>query len=274
MWSRISPALAMVVALTQLVRADAELREWVGVYNMNHDGHVGRLIIVDSGGPCRVPWCGLELSYSPEGGARIPARIVDLDQARQHMTFFIDFPGNRQRFDAYLMSWDKTTLAGTTVWNGRTFGFYAVKTSGRAPASRTRVTGPTAPMRGASQPSATPAARSVLPDGTVQTIFPDGSKMLTRPGDCTKTFVTPDGQSQRMLCSTQTQPATMPDLPGAAVPWFNAHSDSLLSIVRSLFGGDSASVSNYLANYEANQPDIYTRVKLRTELIEQLTSAR
>ena len=44
------------------------------------------------------------------------------------MRFYINFPNNKQVFDAYLFSWDKTKLAGTTYWHGRTFGFYVIKT--------------------------------------------------------------------------------------------------------------------------------------------------
>jgi hypothetical protein len=43
------------------------------------------------------------------------------------MVFYIDFPDNRQKFDAYLFSWDKSKMAGTTYWGGRPFGFFATK---------------------------------------------------------------------------------------------------------------------------------------------------
>lgn len=43
------------------------------------------------------------------------------------MAFTINFPGNTQKFDACIFSWDKAKLAGRTYWGGRTFGFSALK---------------------------------------------------------------------------------------------------------------------------------------------------
>src|SRR5262245_20453797 len=52
-----------------------------------------------------------------------------VDDNNQHMAFVVFFPGNPQRFDVYLFSWDKSKMAGTTVWQGRTFGTFAEKTN-------------------------------------------------------------------------------------------------------------------------------------------------
>ncbi len=108
--------------------ADATVNEWIGEYNMNHDGWLGRLRIRDSKQDCASSkWCHLVLDYIKQDGTRYSGRIEVIDQKFQHMAFYINFPGNAQRFDAYLFSWDKNKMAGTTVWSGRRFGFFATK---------------------------------------------------------------------------------------------------------------------------------------------------
>ncbi|PYS65649.1 MAG: hypothetical protein DMF76_02100 [Acidobacteria bacterium] len=108
--------------------ADANLNEWVGRWSMNHDGHVGTLIISDSKMDCGGPaWCSLTLRYIDSEGASFSGNIDRIDDRWQHMVFFINFRDNRQKFDAYIFSWDKSKLAGTTYWGGRTFGLYAIK---------------------------------------------------------------------------------------------------------------------------------------------------
>jgi hypothetical protein len=43
---------------------DANLDEWIGTWSMNHDGHVGTLIISDSKVDCAGPaWCSMALRY-------------------------------------------------------------------------------------------------------------------------------------------------------------------------------------------------------------------
>ncbi len=108
--------------------ADAEKGEWFGVWAMNHDGFAGTLRIVDTKADCASSaWCDMAISYVDNKGARHAGLIERIDDKGQHMVFYINFPGNRQKFDAYIFSWDKRRLAGTTYWGGRTFGFYATK---------------------------------------------------------------------------------------------------------------------------------------------------
>jgi hypothetical protein len=95
---------------------------------MNHDGRLGTLKISDSKADCATSaWCILVLSYTDHNGNQSSGSIQTIDSKWQHMVFFINFPQNSQKFDAYLFSWDKSKLAGVTYWGGRTFGFYAVK---------------------------------------------------------------------------------------------------------------------------------------------------
>ena len=108
--------------------ADAQKGEWVGNWAMNHDGHVGTLRIVVTKADCAGPaWCDMAVSYVDSKGGRFAGSIERIDDNGQHMVFYINFPGNRQKFDAYIFSWNKSRMAGITYWGGRTFGFYATK---------------------------------------------------------------------------------------------------------------------------------------------------
>jgi hypothetical protein len=120
--------LATLAAIPGTSFADAEVHEWIGTYDMNHDGWPGTLAIRDSKVDCASSrWCALVLQYTDRDGVRRSGAIETIDDKNQHMAFTIDFPDNRQKFDAFLFSWDKSKVAGITYWGGRRFGFYAVK---------------------------------------------------------------------------------------------------------------------------------------------------
>jgi hypothetical protein len=95
---------------------------------MNHDGFAGTLTISDTKADCAGPlWCDMAISYVDNKGVRHIGRIERIDSKGQHLVFYLNFPGNRQKFDAFIFSWDKRKLAGTTYWGGSTFGFFATK---------------------------------------------------------------------------------------------------------------------------------------------------
>lgn len=120
--------LTWMVLFPVTVRPDAEVHEWIGRYSMNHDGFVGTLFIGDSKQDCATsPWCSLVLKYTDLRGKTFTGRIATIDQKFQHMVFYLNFPNNTQKFDAYLFSWDKKKMAGTAYWQGQTFGFFAIK---------------------------------------------------------------------------------------------------------------------------------------------------
>ena len=120
--------LVGILLLPANLFADAQKSEWFGNWAMNHDGFAGTLRIVDRPVDCAsTAWCDMALSYVDDKGVRIPGTIERIDDKGQHMTFYLNFPGNRQKFDAYIFSWNKARMAGTTSWGGRTFGFYATK---------------------------------------------------------------------------------------------------------------------------------------------------
>jgi hypothetical protein len=108
--------------------ADAQKGEWFGAWAMNHDGFAGTLKIVGTKADCASSaWCDMAINYVNNNGIKYTGSIEKIDSKGQHMVFYINFPQNQQKFDAYIFSWDKQKLAGTTYWGGRNFGFYAVK---------------------------------------------------------------------------------------------------------------------------------------------------
>jgi hypothetical protein len=299
----------VLVGLARAARADATLAEWVGTYDMNHDGMTGQLKIGQTKADCASPaWCALSLSYVDANGATLAGTIVTVDQAFQHMRFAIAFPGNRQLFDAYLMSWDKTRMAGTTTWQGRTFGFYAVKRSvastpaigalrgattaiagtrgatavaGRGSVIRPEVVTPvpglatpgTATTMPAGSSGATPSGRHrINANGEVETPMSDGSTLLTVPGQCGGGIILPDGTRKPAECMRMEVQISTPPVPDDATnQWLTAHDDDLLTVVKTLLGGDETSVDNYLHVHEPPGTSIYDQIRLRTELIRLLT---
>lgn len=273
-------AIAVALLLTPVdVRADAKISEWIGEYTMNHDGHQGSLHITESGADCASPpWCGLTVSYTDGRGTRTRAVIRLMDQDLQHMVFTINFPGNPQRFDGYLMSWDKNYIAGTTVWQGRTFGFYAAK---RAQPTRGRLAGargnsvvqpPIIVGPETSRPSGSAGAstKSINAQGEVESTLPDGRRTLRRPGQCNFTTIFPDGRQANSQCA-EVQPATppLPDPVNAA--WLDAHNARLLEIIRALLGSDQNSLNNYLRANESPAQTLFDKIRIRTSVISLLT---
>jgi hypothetical protein len=121
-------AFAILIISPAVVTADAKKHEWFGSWTMNHDGHVGTLRIAELKADCVSPlWCDMVVTYTDADGKRYQATIQAFDDKLQHLRFQVGFPGNNQPFDAYLFSWDKSKMAGTTRWGGRTFGFFATK---------------------------------------------------------------------------------------------------------------------------------------------------
>lgn len=297
-----------LVGLARVARADATLAEWVGVYDMNHDGMAGRLTIGQTKADCASPaWCAVSVSYVDTNGATRPGAIVTVDEAFQHMRFAIAFPGNRQLFDAYLMSWDKTRMAGTTTWQGRTFGFYAVKRSvastpvvgtlrgtpaavagtrgpttaiaGRATAIRPEVLTPVGGVATTGVAAGTPAGSAgattnshhrINANGEIETPLSDGTTLVTIPGQCGGGIILPDGTRKPAECMRMEVQVATPPVPDAATSqWLAGHNDDLLDVVKALV--DEASVGNYLRADEPPGTSLYEQIRLRTALIGALT---
>lgn len=114
------------------------------------------------------------------------------------------------------------------------------------------------------------AAPTIAEDGAVETPMPDGTIRRARPGDCGWTIVRPDGTKNAIAC-LQVQRSNLPAPDGASATFLAAHGDSLLQIARKLLGGNAASLDHYLKSVESENPDVYERIRLRTDLITKLT---
>ncbi len=122
----------------------------------------------------------------------------------------------------------------------------------------------TAPPAGATK-------RTILPDGSVELQYPDGSKKRLFDGGMEITA--PDGTKQTLLF-LQAQPDTPPNLPGEPIitQWMNGHAESLLEMIRKLVGNNDQAIAHYLQR-EADEPrTLYQKIQLRMICIDRLTS--
>jgi len=95
-----------------------------GTYQLVADGWKGRLTIQGQTG-----------SYVGADGKTLPVKLRVQDY---HATFYViglggqNEDGSRgQKFDGYMMTQTKDAIAGLTWWNGKPFGFYAIKGTSR-----------------------------------------------------------------------------------------------------------------------------------------------
>ena len=80
-------ALACALFFPTTLYADAQKSEWFGSWQMNHDGHVGTLVITDSKVDCATtPWCDMVLSYTGNGQS-FSGKIVTIGDRLQHIAF-------------------------------------------------------------------------------------------------------------------------------------------------------------------------------------------
>jgi hypothetical protein len=269
-----------------LLHSDADRQDWIGEFAMNHDGHLGTLRISPPKKKCRsMPCPGFELQYTDQNGASYPGSVDLLDDRGQHMQFTIEFPGNRQVFEMYIFSFDKTKLAGTTVWQGRTFGVFAHRLGVSANAAvassvlgqrATRRVVPDVTVPGpASIPSGTPN-RKVTSDGVVELHYPDGTVRSKKIGSCGWDTLFPDGRFVPAECVRAAVIPVVPPTPpsgSAEDRWLQGQDENLLGILQRILGGpDSADFHNYLQVYEnPREPSIYKRIYFRTNAILELS---
>jgi len=136
---------------------------------------------------------------------------------------------------------------------------------------RVRPEGQTPPIREQQAPPRQASSAPVIAaDGAVETVMPDGSTRRARPGDCGWTIVHPDGRKNTVAC-IHVPKANLPVPDDQSAAWLVAHGDALLEIARTLLGGNAASIDNYLKTVESEQPGVYERIRLRTDLISKLT---
>jgi hypothetical protein len=111
--------------------------------------------------------------------------------------------------------------------------------------------------------------RSILPNGHVQLIYPDGIILEKYPGGFTKTY--PDGRTMSASFASA-QPPTLPPAPDPAEePWLDSHNGYLLNFIKLLVGNDEESIKVYLDS-EAGMSGVYEKMSKRTETINYLLS--
>jgi hypothetical protein len=292
--------VAFLMLSPVLLCADADRLDWVGDYAMNHDGHPGTLRIVASKKGCKTLPCPyLAVRYIDEHGSSFPAFVNAIDDRGQHMQFTVAFPANPQVFDVYIFSFDKTKLAGTTLWQGRTFGVYAekravvappgpaIEVDGKVRSPKTEVLSPDRVSRNAAVvsgagkipgsaqvPSGTPT-KVLTADGTVELHYPDGTVRSKKIGGCGWNTRYPDGRFVPAQCVRMSAMPVVPPPPPAGSDedrWLQAEDRSLLDVLQQILGGaQSPDFQNYLQAYEnPAEPSIYKRIYFRTNAISEL----
>ena len=121
---------------------------------------------------------------------------------------------------------------------------------------------PPSPQSGSAQADAT---RTILPDGTVEVAYPDGSRARFYSGG--ETRISPDGTERVALYSTGARPPIPPAIPDSAeIAWLEVHSERLLGLIKSLVNYDQAAIDNYL-QFEGTAGGIYDQIVKREETL-------
>jgi hypothetical protein len=112
--------------------------------------------------------------------------------------------------------------------------------------------------------------RRILPDGSVELHYPDGTVRYLFGGG--ETITHPDGTGTTMLYQ-HAQPPTPPTAPpdSAHANWLAAKSELLLGIMRTLVGNDEPSIQSYLEREGADRT-VYERIDARTQAVGWLVS--
>lgn len=124
----------------------------------------------------------------------------------------------------------------------------------------------TKPQETASPQSSCISQRTILPDGTVEIRYPDGTiKQLSKGG---ATIISPNGQIKKYY--HQVQPPSLPS-DQQTVTWLEGLNEDLLGIIRSLVSNDQTALDNYL-QYEGAGSNLYEKIDKRTQTIDYLLS--
>lgn len=252
--------------------------EWIGQWNMNHDGFEGKLTISETRADCaNTAWCDMAISYINSRGERINGSIQKIDDNWQHMVFFLNFPGNRQKFDAYLFSWDKQKLAGTTYWNNRTFGFFASKTPGKARAivnlnDRTTTNAATTNTQTA-PPDEVIVSKKILSGDTIETKYLSGRIRWKTRGGYTDKF--PDGR-ELSASFAQTPEFTPPNAVSDqnVIRWLNSIQNTLLEMIKEELLNDQVSINGILNKERTNQFNTYQIINNRFYFLNYLNNLK
>lgn len=129
------------------------------------------------------------------------------------------------------------------------------------------VLGPTAPTATDADTGAA-VDRRILPDGSIELRYPDGTIRHRFSGG--ETITRPDGTTSTLLfqnAQPPTPPAAPPDTSHAN--WLDAENQRLLDILRILVDHDEPSIQNYLER-EGTDRTVYQRIEARTRAIAWL----
>jgi hypothetical protein len=118
--------LISLVSFHVSISAQFRPHDFAGTYSMSHDGWRGMLYLGDGKADCSQPLC--MSTYTDSNGRRYPVKVIT---SGNQITFYVVGLGGQkplgQKFVGHLMTQTRDAIAGTTWWEGRPFGFYAVK---------------------------------------------------------------------------------------------------------------------------------------------------
>ena len=238
-------------------------QEWFGQWNMNHDGFAGTLTISGTRVDCATTrWCDMSLSYVNSRGERLSGSIGMIDVNWQHMVFFINFPGNRQKFDAYLFSWDKQNLAGTTYWNNQTFGFYAQKKANTIQLVKPNITTLATDKPATTTQEDKPISKKILKGDTIEIRYSSGKIRWQFPGGFAIRL--PDGTINRasyIQTPEYVPPSAVSDQ--NVIKWLSSVQTALLDMIKEELLNDQVSIDNILAKERQNQFNTYQIINNR-----------
>jgi hypothetical protein len=266
-------AISLVVFPLFLFSNDVVTKpEWFGQWSMNHDGHVGTLTISDTKVDCATSgWCDMTISYVNSNNTRITGSISRIDDNWQHMVFYLDFPGNRQKFDAYLFSWDKNNLAGTTYWNSRTFGFFANKRVNTLIRDKAIVANTVVLPTNNHITDDEAVSKKILSGDTIEIKYKSGKIRWAFKSGWVDKF--PDGRESKVLYA-QT-PAFVPPIVVSdqnVIKWLKSIQETLLEMIKEELLNDTVSIEGILAKEKSSQLNTYQVINNRFYFLNYLNN--
>jgi hypothetical protein len=116
--------------------------------------------------------------------------------------------------------------------------------------------------------------KRLLPDGIVETLYPDGRIRHQHVDECNFTIILPDGTQRRTMCldAIRVELATLPDgLVGDARfgEWLQELGPNLLEAIREIVN-DEASVNNLIAFEEQQSMSTAQRIDVRLRALNRL----
>lgn len=126
--------IAVFAATIAFAMVKWDVDDFVGTWEMEHDGWKGTLILKEYAGDCDTspPMRGTYIAhdgkkYEVDAWARCPG-MSPQNKWQHYFIFYIKFsPDHHQKFEGYLYSRNKNMMAGITDYKGTNYGFHAKK---------------------------------------------------------------------------------------------------------------------------------------------------